>query len=1161
LIKKDFLRSNMDTKIISSFHRLDFNTHINESMENTYSHSIPVTVALYGSVSTVLDEYRYTYSITDVQIQNSPVGITECFQFGHSYIAIVMGTIQLHRSHIEKTEKCLVSSVRTKICSIPLFTGNTSLSHPMLAEDITFHSGIVIINGKPRTIPPVKTLRYDYPLRFVHKETFSVQIRSSHPTKPHRSTSTIEIVTDRHCKRAHRTGLISVSLPFVTQTIPLSVIMLAFGIESLEAIVALLKTVAGDRYDVSIFRAYEINLLYTEKTLTQDEATLKISQLFGKQILSTGLNIVKHEIFPHLNSAEDECATVTRRWPTKILYMAVQTVSLILLRHGRITATDRDAYIHAQMITAGTLLGQLFRLFFLPHMRTIGKLLRRTLTSRAKKQRVYKTRSDARNKDLKAVEALLEDPSHAQVDYIDLVKLFGQSRLSARILSSVAKGTWSAKRKGITISLNTNNEDAIECQLRRASSSLTSTDGSHTGPRSVQMDQYGYVCPASTPGGESVGLVYNLAQFASITTTRPTPAFFSAHILDTLLDLSQYRVQEENIPTRAVFVTDHLGQITHMLQDEAHARIVIQDFLELRRNGHISVHMFISYDRETRDLRLLYQEGLLMRALAVVSRLDRIRSVHNTFSQLLHLGVIEYTTPAEETSLFRVAARVEDITDEATHVELSESSFLEVLAACVPHVTSQQGPRLSYYTSQVKQFIVPKNDIHRMGSMTKTQLMSTHRDLSTTSVARMLPRQTASRGVPLVVAFICLPDAQEDAIVLKKSSVERGALHCSTSRTYMSDALNPTNSLAERFEVSDVALARRNADYSALTSNGLPAVRSRISPGGIVIGKTKSVKTDTIHGPQVTKRDISTFAKKDEGGSVVESSLVHTPMGKRAVVIVETYRTPDVGDKLSTRYSQKGVIGNIVPDEDMPFSQDTGVAPDIIVSPLSMTSRMTMGALLECLTGKTVAVTGERSHGIDKQHFADGIDFQELGTHLQKNGFHYDGTEMYIDGKSGQPIKARVFTGIITYFRLVHLSARKQHVRSTGPRDVLTRQPRDGRKFGGGLKTGEMECAALASHGAAAILQSRVCTFSDAYTVYVCGQCDTLCDGNIATGYYWCGCCESNELVRRVRIPYALLVMMYELIATGIDVRLIIRKNDAEEIENLDEVIRVLSDE
>ena len=154
--------------ILRSVHHGDFNAHINKGMEKTYCSSIPVTIALYGSVSTLLENYRYTYSITEVQIQNSQVSISECFQFGHSYVASVMGTILLHRSKVirtgdlvEDTEKTLISSVRTRICSIPLLTGTTSLSHPALEEPGAFHSGIVIVNGKPRTIPPVKTLRYD----------------------------------------------------------------------------------------------------------------------------------------------------------------------------------------------------------------------------------------------------------------------------------------------------------------------------------------------------------------------------------------------------------------------------------------------------------------------------------------------------------------------------------------------------------------------------------------------------------------------------------------------------------------------------------------------------------------------------------------------------------------------------------------------------------------------------------------------------------------------------------------------------------------------------------------------------------------------------------------------------------------------------------------
>jgi DNA-directed RNA polymerase beta subunit len=139
--------------------------------------------------------------------------------------------------------------------------------------------------------------------------------------------------------------------------------------------------------------------------------------------------------------------------------------------------------------------------------------------------------------------------------------------------------------------------------------------------------------------------------------------------------------------------------------------------------------------------------------------------------------------------------------------------------------------------------------------------------------------------------------------------------------------------------------------------------------------------------------------------------------------------------------------------------------------------------------------------------------------------------------------------------RLVQMSARKKHVRSTGSRDVLTRQPKDGRERGGGLRSGEMENAALVAHGAAATLQARVCTFADACILFVCAHCETMCDGNVVTGYHWCEQCDDNEEVRRVRIPYALLVTANELMATGIDVKFIVDKKTNE--DELETVVRV----
>ena len=283
------------------FHMQDFNRYITESVDQVYTYSIPVTVALYGAagtITTLIDTSRYTLVVSDVVTHNTQVGLEQAFQFGHSYTVALFGTISLYKSILDGPQT-LISTVRTRITSFPLLTGNTIMTPASLADTgSTYPSGITCINGKPRTIPPVKVVRFDHPIRLQHKDTMCIQIRSSHHSKPHRSTSTIELVVDRVSKRASRTGLISVMLPFITQTVPVSVLILAFGLPTVQEFVDLLRNIAGDRYDPSIFRPYEINILHGELGCehTQLAATMRISKLFGKQIVSTGLNCTRRTI-------------------------------------------------------------------------------------------------------------------------------------------------------------------------------------------------------------------------------------------------------------------------------------------------------------------------------------------------------------------------------------------------------------------------------------------------------------------------------------------------------------------------------------------------------------------------------------------------------------------------------------------------------------------------------------------------------------------------------------------------------------------------------------------------------------------------------------------------------------------------------------------------
>lgn len=1277
--------------ILSSLLNTNLQQYHADSYNTLVERHIASIVATYGSLTTICNERRHLLKIVDVCVHPDEVTPNEAHDFGLNLSMAITGTLVLESDEFEPI------SARTIIARLPAMTGLTTLSSALDDIDPVRYpiGGAHVVHGKLRTVPPTKSQRFDAPLLLRRKNTYYLQVRSRHPAKIYRSTSTVDIVIAARAKRPTAVGMIGVRLPFQQRVlVHIAVVVKALGCPP-DEFNHLVASFAGDAYDPMIFRRYEISMVcnkWTDRIKTIDSATMVISKIYGKNLLSTGRGIIKNELLPHVgyhatntdpmaNAPTPTLATVrTNRSGTvvptltvdecraKVLYLADMCRMLILFRHGRIPGTDRDSVAVSSITSSANHLGTLFRLLFIAHMRTAGKLLRRALMKHSKKKKQKSTTTSTkkgsvtgkRKRGKTAAEPVSDPvtepsgPAPRPNIEVDLVRIYGETRLSARLMSSVSSGIWSARRKGLSISLNNNNDDAIMLQQRRLSSSLATTDGSHTKPRAVPIDSWGFICSAYTPDGDSTGLIYELALTA---TTTPEPNLVSRRFLVPLLvdhvnrvkpgtiiplrdiyfpeegadwsldqetddsefddegdlddegdddegdlefddgdaedegdldnkdvdadedkdedeedvagddtrrriaagvaamsveedasdasDASDADVEDEDedddegdpttqsrvtsspvtggsphsvhsppIPmsspppktaepspvpvetktpgsskpagkkTKAVpvlpvhprtsyrtsetdvFLYGPEGCCDYLVKD---VDLVIAEFRKLRRAGCISRYAFIERDDKSQRLEIRNEEGILARPLIIVEELHRIPAIiqavqpHALFRELLSQGIIEYVSAAEVTTICKIAICRDDVSlPGVTHVELSEAAMLGTQASTVAFVTSQQGPRAAYFTGQRKQIITSK-PAPRRGNIVTTTLWNSHRSLVRSDVADILGCDTC-RATPMVVAILPLEYDQEDALIIKQSTLDFGALTCTTTRTYVSEATLPNSVYSELFEKSKRVLSRKTADYHAISENGLPHVGTHVKGGDIIISKTRSVRK--THGAEgngqtmtIGRRDISTVTRKDESGVVTQSMISTLPTGTRATVEVSTTRLHQVGDKMTTSFSGKGVDGQIVPHADMPFSMRTGCPPDIVISPLSKVSRMIMGSLLECITGKTVAVTGDMSIGLDRQEFSvsNKKRAQEMGDLLGKHGFNRTGTEMYIDGRSGEMIEGEVFTGIIDIYRLVHIASRKVHARSTGPRDPLTRQPRDGRRFGGGLRLGSME--------------------------------------------------------------------------------------------------------
>lgn len=236
----------------------------------------------------------------------------------------------------------------------------------------------------------------------------------------------------------------------------------------------------------------------------------------------------------------------------------------------------------------------------------------------------------------------------------------------------------------------------------------------------------------------------------------------------------------------------------------------------------------------------------------------------------------------------------------------------------------------------------------------------------------------------------------------------------------------------------------------------------------------------------------------------------------------------------NSRYSQKGTAGILYRSIDMPMTC-TGLTPDMIMNPHGIPSRMTVGKLLETLLGKVATSSGVMQ---DATPFVN-YDFKSFQETLKKYGLDPMGNEVMYNGQTGQMFDAVIFYGPTYYQRLKHMVDDKLHSRESGPVQLLTRQPAEGRSREGGLRLGEMERDVLIAHGIPKFLKERMMDSSDLFKAYVSKKEETLIIGNPEKQIFKYN--QQNikdDEINQIQLPYAMKLLLQELESMGLDVRL-----------------------
>ena len=779
------------------------------------------------------------------------------------------------------------------------------------------------------------------------------------------------------------------------------------------------------------------------------------------------------------------------------------------------------------------------------------------------------------------------------------------------------------KRLGVVQDLNRLSYYTFISHLRKINLPLDAS-AKVIGPRLLNSSQWGVIDPIDTPDGGNIGLHKHLSIATHITSGTSGQPIIKWLKNNTPIKLILECDSDYLANTTKVFVNGNwIGVVDKPIATEKNELGLVELLKLFRRNGIISVFTSISFNYELNEIYIYTDAGRLSRPIYYIDdknpsynrkpileiiennkitwqeivagfkvkndenfsfKMNKVYDVNqlyndldwgndkvegNDFTKLYNellknKSVIDYLDTAEEESAL-IATYDENVKKNKffTHVEIDPSLILGVMGNLIIYPEHNPVTRNSFSCGQSKQAVSMYHTNYQM-RIDKMGVVLNYGQipLIKSRYLEYINNEEVPYGVNAIVAIMAYTGYNvEDAILINEGAIQRGIFRTTyfsmyEAREESSKVSGTINSKFANIEKNNVVKIKPGYDYSLLDDYGMIRENTPLNDKIVLIGK---ITSDLENRDRFI--DDSVKPKKGQLGFVDKSFITQGEEGFNiAKVRIREERIPAIGDKMASRAGQKGTLGLIIPEEDMPFAQD-GTRPDLIINPHAIPSRMTIGQIVESLFGKVCTSYG--AFGDCTAFQVKGPNYSTYGPLLVEAGFNSTGNQVLYNGMNGEQIQADIYIGPTYYMRLKHMVKDKINYRATGPRTNLTRQTVQGRANDGGLRIGEMERDGVLAHGMSYFLNESFLVRGDEYFMAVCNKTGAIAiynenknlflspfaDGPVNFHTNPDGSLNIKNISKfgrsfsLLRIPYSFKLLIQELQAMNIQMRIITDDN------------------